>query len=68
MKKYKLTIYFIDNTYSFMDYDSDKNYDNEFEKMKKCINDYNWFNIADKEKNQSINTNNIKYWTLEKVR
>lgn len=68
MKKYKLTIYFMDDTFSFINYDSNRNYDNEFEEMKKYINNYDWFNTVDKEKKQSINTSNIKYWTLEKVR
>lgn len=66
MNRYMLTIYFIDNTCLFTNYNSDKNYDDEFKEMKERINNYNWFNLIDKEKKQSINTNNIKTWVLEK--
>lgn len=66
MNRYKLTIFYTDNTFTDIFYKSDKNYDDEFEELQKNINNHHWFNSGDDTRKQSINTNNIKYWMLEK--
>lgn len=65
MNRYKLTFRYTDNTFTYVLYESSKNYEDAFKEMQENINNHNWFSFGDDEKKYSTNTSNVKYWSLE---
>ena len=65
MNKYKLFFNFIDGSYTCVDYKSDNSYQDEFLLQSKIISKNEWYSCGNNKTKQSINLNNVKYWTLE---
>lgn len=65
MNKYKLFFYFINENYTYINYESDNSYQDEFLLQSKIISKNEWYSCGNNKTKQSINLKNVIYWTLE---
>lgn len=66
MNRYKIIFYFTDGKYTFVEYDSEEEYQDEFVKQQEIIGRSTWYSFGNNRTKQSINLSNVIYWILEK--